>query len=124
MLKFLGLFTLREASRRTTGGQRIRSAAPTLAKPKYLGYNVAVPRVVAVRGYAVKVFTDDHGPPHVHVLKDGILLKISLEPVAFLSAKYGRPSEHVKRDAVAVVRRHLEACWVVWRRIYGENTDG
>jgi hypothetical protein len=82
-----------------------------------------MPRVVAVRGYAVKVFTDDHGPAHVHVLKDGILLKISLEPLAFVSARYGRPSEREKRNAVAVVQEHLEACWVVWRRIYGENTD-
>jgi hypothetical protein len=83
-----------------------------------------MPRVVTVRGYAVKIFTDDHGPPHVHVLKDGILLKISLEPVAFLSAKYGRPTEHVKRDAISVVQEHLAACWMIWRRIYGEDISG
>ncbi|MHB8433392.1 MAG: DUF4160 domain-containing protein [Candidatus Tyrphobacter sp.] len=82
-----------------------------------------MPKVVEVRGYAVKVFTDDHGPPHVHVLKDGVLLKISLRPVAFVSAKYGRPSEHVKREAIAVVQEHIEACRVIWRRIHGEEYD-
>lgn len=80
-----------------------------------------MPKVVEVRGYAVKVFTDDHGPPHVHVLKHGILLKISLQPVAFVSAKYGRPGDRVKRDAIAVVQEHIEACWAVWRNIYGED---
>lgn len=80
-----------------------------------------MPRVVETRGYAVKVFTDDHGPSRAHVVKDGVLLKISLEPVAFLSAKYGRPSEYVKRGAMAAVQDNLEACWNVWRRIYGEG---
>jgi hypothetical protein len=82
-----------------------------------------VPKVIEIKGYAVKVFTDDHGPAHVHVLKNGILLKISLQPVAFVSAKYGRPSEHVKRGAVAVVQEHVDACWAVWRKIYGEDAD-
>lgn len=78
-----------------------------------------MPKVVTVRGYVVKVFTDDHGTPHVHVLKDGVLLKITLKPVAFVSAKYGRPSERVKREALAIVQEHREACLAVWRSIYG-----
>jgi hypothetical protein len=50
-------------------------------------------------------------------------LKISLQPVAFVSAKYGRPSEHVKRGAITVVQEHVDACWAVWRKIHGEGTD-
>jgi hypothetical protein len=79
--------------------------------------------VVEVRGYAVKVFTDDRGPAHVHVLKDSILLKISLRPVAFISAKYGRPSKRAKSDALSVVQEHIDACWAVWRKIYGKDLD-
>src|SRR5271165_2370129 len=79
------------------------------------------PKVLTAKGYAVKVFTDDHGPPHVHVLKDGMLLKIALDPVAFVSAKYGRPSGHVRHEALIIVQEHVEACWAVWRRIYGED---
>jgi hypothetical protein len=82
-----------------------------------------VPKVVEVRGYVIKVFTDDHGPAHVHVLKHGILLKISLRPVAFVSAKYGRPRKRVKRDAIVVVQEHIDACWAVWRKIYGEDAE-
>ena len=78
-----------------------------------------MPKVVTVRGYAVKVFTDDHGVPHVHVFRDGILLKITLDPVAVVSAKYGRPSERMKREAIAVVEENLGLCWTVWRRMYG-----
>lgn len=82
-----------------------------------------MPKVIEVKGHVVKVFTDDHGPAHVHVFKDGILLKISLEPVAFVSAKYGRSSEHMRRAAITVVQEHIDACWAVWRKIYGEDTD-
>jgi hypothetical protein len=78
-----------------------------------------MPQVVTVRGYAVKVFTDDHGSPHVHVLKDAVLLKITLKPVAFVGAKYGHPTDRMIRDALEIVREHHKACFVAWRKIYG-----
>jgi hypothetical protein len=29
----------------------------------------------------------------------------------------------VKRGAIAVVQEHVDACWAVWRKIYGEDAD-
>lgn len=80
-----------------------------------------MPTVVVSRGYAIKVLTRDHAPPHVHVYKDGVVLKILLEPIVFTKAKHGRPTEHTKREAIALVKEHIGACWIVWRRIYGED---
>lgn len=80
-----------------------------------------MPKVVVVRGYVVSVFTEDHGFPHVHVYKDGILLKIRLNPVSYVSAKYGRPTERMKREGLEIVEEHREACLIVWRKIYGEG---
>jgi hypothetical protein len=103
-------------------GELVAFLRPSLEKPNILGYTPNVPRVVDVRGYAVRVFTDDHGPPHVHVWKDGVLLKISLDPVEIVSVKYGRASPGLRRTVLAIVRDHLPACWDKWIEIYGKET--
>ncbi len=78
-----------------------------------------MPTVVEVDGYAVRVFTKDHGDPHVHVFHNGSLMKISLSPVAFDSYKGRKPRSSEAVTALRIVLEHREACLRKWNEIYG-----
>ncbi len=80
-----------------------------------------MPTVVDVSGYAVRVFTKDHGDPHVHVFHNGSLMKISLSPVAFDSYKGRKPRETEVAAALRIVVEHSAACLRKWTEIYGKN---
>ncbi len=81
---------------------------------------ILVPTVVGVNGYFIRVFTQDHGNPHVHVLHRGTLMKIWLRPiVAYASHRGRKPRSAEIKTAVELVLEHLPACWEEWKRIYG-----
>ncbi len=37
-----------------------------------------MPTVLRQDGFEVRIYTHDHEPPHVHVLRDGAVVKVSL----------------------------------------------
>jgi hypothetical protein len=59
-----------------------------------------VPTVVDVSGYAVRVFTKDHGDPHVHVFHNGSLMKVSLTKT--IEPMLERVKYAAKRDVVVL----------------------
>ncbi|MBV8282594.1 MAG: DUF4160 domain-containing protein [Candidatus Eremiobacteraeota bacterium] len=74
--------------------------------------------VVEVHGYAVRVFTRDHGNPHVHVFHRGSLMKIWLSPLAFDSHKGREPRQAEIARALQVVAEHRAACLAKWIEIH------
>jgi hypothetical protein len=71
-------------------------------------------------GYFIRVFTQDHGNPHVHVLHSGALMKVWLGPVVTYASYRGRkPRKAEIKTAVELVLEYLPACWEEWKRIYG-----
>ena len=76
-------------------------------------------RVAApVEGYSIHVFTrDEHPPAHVHVKKDGSIIKILLgeNGVEYDSYKRSRPSMRMKNRALEIVADNLDACWEKWK---------
>jgi hypothetical protein len=78
-----------------------------------------VPTVVEVGGYAVRVFTKDHGDPHVHVFHGGSLMKVWLRPLKFDSYRGRRPREADIAMALRIVAKHRLACLRKWKEIYG-----
>jgi len=78
-----------------------------------------MPTVVEVSGYAVRVFTKDHGAPHVHVFHSGSLMKIWLSPVRLDSHRGRRPRAAEVAMALRIVADHRGACLRKWNEIYG-----
>lgn len=78
-----------------------------------------MPTVVEINGYAIRVFTKDHGNAHVHVFHDGSLMKIWLHPIAFDSYKGRKPRALERAEALRLVAEHRNACLAEWKRLYG-----
>ncbi|MHB8179095.1 MAG: DUF4160 domain-containing protein [Vulcanimicrobiaceae bacterium] len=79
-----------------------------------------MPGIVEVNGYAVRLFTRDHGNPHVHVFHDGTLMKIWISPqVVFASHSGRKPRKAEITTAERIVADHHAACLREWKRMYG-----
>jgi hypothetical protein len=63
------------------------------------------------------IFTNDHGPPHVHVFKAGVEAVIELLPLA-IRDNY-RMSRAELRGAVDLVAEHHEVLVQAWRQMHG-----
>jgi len=80
-----------------------------------------MPTVLRMCGFEVRVNTDDHEPPHVHVWKAGLWVKVAIGDVD--TASYVLHAGSMKpRDAVRAVRI-VENAWEMllahWRKIHG-----
>lgn len=78
-----------------------------------------MPTVIEVDGYAVRVFTRDHGNPHVHVYHNGTLMKIWLDHLDYDSYKGRKPRAAERAKALELVGAHHTACMTEWKKIYG-----
>ena len=79
-----------------------------------------MPTVLRQRGFDIRIRTDDHGPPHVHVLKGGeeivILLAIgSDDPKIRENRGMSRPNIRRGMDLVTV---NNDALLSEWRKIH------
>lgn len=81
-----------------------------------------MPRVHEEEGFTVRIYTDDHPPPHVHVEKSGGSAKLLLvyetewPPVV---AWRGLSAREMWR-AARIVARERERLLDEWRTIHGE----
>jgi Domain of unknown function (DUF4160) len=78
-----------------------------------------VPTIVELNGYAVRIFTRDHGNPHVHVFHDGALMKIWLSPPTFDSHKGRKPRKTEVNEALRIVAQYHGLCIKRWEELYG-----
>ena len=76
-----------------------------------------MPTVLRSAGFALRVYTDDHTPPHVHVIKAGKVVIIELDPVRIIRVQGMRDADIVK--AVRLVEAHAEMLSTAWREIHG-----
>lgn len=64
--------------------------------------------------------SNDHPPPHVHVLKRGVWhVRVALVGPKALDVRDGLVGPSEWRLIEALVAKHLWACWQEWRRIHG-----
>jgi hypothetical protein len=86
-----------------------------------------MPKVLVVGEFAVVIFTNDHPPPHVHVRKAGMLVKIALEPEVVLLRYDKDLSASDLRKAVNIVKDNREFLLAKWNELHppgnleGEN---
>ncbi len=61
---------------------------PLLGKIEIKNYLFYMPKILEINGYKVYIYTNDHLPIHVHVIKGGCETKIILEPEIFIQSNY------------------------------------
>jgi hypothetical protein len=73
--------------------------------------------VLRVDGFAVRIYTLDHEPPHVHVVLAGTVVVIHIDD-GYVREVEGMKPRDVAR-AVHLVDAHREHLLTQWRRIHG-----
>jgi hypothetical protein len=78
-----------------------------------------MPTVLRVDGFQFKVIPGDHVPPHVHVIRSGIEIKIDLSPVVIKNA--GRASVQDLARAEQLTTEHQAWLLTAWEGINGKQ---
>lgn len=76
-----------------------------------------MPTVLLVEGFAFKVNTKDHAPPHVHVWKGGLEVKLTLNGQQDMRGATMRPAD--VRRAQKIMAENLGSLWDAWRLYHG-----
>jgi len=72
-----------------------------------------MPTVLVASGFNVRMYFNDHAPPHVHVIQGSREARIGLSPVNVLSVTVMSRSEAARaRRMVSANREFLLAKWV------------
>lgn len=79
-----------------------------------------MPTVVREAGFAVRIYTSDHPPPHVHVQKAGAVLKIDLATAQVMRI-VGAISDRDVRRAEQIVGKHAAVLKEAWRKLHARK---
>jgi len=79
-----------------------------------------VPTVIREDGFAVRIYTFDHPPPHVHVAKAGATVRIDLATHSVTEIVGAISDRDVKR-AERLVARHAKQLKQEWAKIHGND---
>jgi hypothetical protein len=74
------------------------------------------PTVLTQNGYQVKIYPNDHSPPHVHVVKAGNAAKVTLDPVEVKTNHGFNPRE--LGDIKKLVEEYQEELREEWDRLH------
>lgn len=87
-----------------------------LVKPKRLGYRMAT--VHRESGFELRIWPNDHAPPHVHAWKAGGMAKIELvDGFDVVKVREMRAMDVVR--AVRIVMANEETRMQAWEEIHG-----
>ena len=75
-----------------------------------------MPTVLRSHGFVVKIFFNDHAPAHVHVLKSGTEVVITLDPVIVL--RCWRASRRDVAESRKVVEKNRSILLKAWREVH------
>lgn len=75
-----------------------------------------MPTVLRIGPYRVIIFTNDHPPAHVHVARDGRMVKVGLQPIQIL--EYDRELKKDLGKVKAIVEDNLQFLLDRWNEIH------
>ncbi|HEX2188316.1 MAG TPA: DUF4160 domain-containing protein [Longimicrobiaceae bacterium] len=80
-----------------------------------------MPTIYRVHGFAFRIYTHDHEPPHVHAVKDGAVAKITLgdEDEAAEIVEVGDMRDRDVIRALRIVDSNWREFLERWREIHG-----
>lgn len=70
------------------------------------------PTVAIEKGYKLRIYPNDHNPPHVHVIKDKKLVKVYLNPIEVMK-NYGFNVKQVG-SILKLVKKYQEELIEEW----------
>ena len=76
-------------------------------------------KILEERGYRVYIYSNDHPPIHVHVLKGGSEAKVHLEPELLIKDNYGFKSQELKQ-ILTIVDQHYEYIKQRWHETFDQ----
>jgi len=79
-----------------------------------------VPTLIREGGFAVRIYTLDHPPPHVHVAKAGAVVKIDLATCQVIEI-VGTIADREVRRAELLVAKHAPFLKDEWTKIHGQQ---
>ena len=82
-----------------------------------LGYSQNLPTVLLIEGFAFKINTKDHTPPHTHIWKSGLEVRLTLEGQQQMGGTTMRPAD--VRRAQAILTENLGPLWEAWKAHHG-----
>lgn len=77
-----------------------------------------MPKILEVNGYKFYIYTNDHLPEHVHVVKSGHEVKVVLVPELTITANYGFKSKEL-RKVIEIIIDHYEFIIEKWHETHG-----
>jgi Domain of unknown function (DUF4160) len=77
-----------------------------------------MPTVIREGGFEVRMFYDDHPPPHAHVVKAGAEVRVNLLTAWAMKIK-GKVSRSDMRKAERLVLKHRETLLKIWEELHG-----
>lgn len=82
-----------------------------------------MPTLIREQGFEVRIYTQDHPPPHVHVAKSGAIVRIDLATCQ-VTEIVGPISDRDAKRAELLVTEHAEFLREEWAEIHGQpRTD-
>lgn len=78
------------------------------------------PTIIYSRGFAIKIYYNDHPPAHVHVMKDGKRAKVLLSPARLWESDM---KDGDTRQAVNLVKKNHDRLIAEWDMIHGSDDD-
>lgn len=104
----------KEGMRRFCGSERL----PRLVFPS----RVFMPTILQQEGFKIRIFVDDHEPPHVHARCDQALVVVNLavapgQVPTIRTVKHA--SAETQRSALRIVMEHNDLLLEHWSRIHG-----
>jgi len=78
-----------------------------------------MPELSRFFGIIIRMYYDDHPPPHFHAIYDDEEMQVTIEPIAILNGQLPRRATSMVIEWAALHQRELLANW---RRLEAEQT--
>ena len=72
-----------------------------------------MPKILEINGYKFYIYTNDHLPVHVHVIKSGSETKVILVPEIMIQNNYGFKAKELKQ-IIEIIVGHYEFIIKKW----------
>jgi hypothetical protein len=74
-----------------------------------------MPEVNRFFGISIRMYFDDHNPPHFHAIYAGMEVKVGIDPIAVLSGRFKRRALGMVMEWTALRQRQLLENWELLR---------
>ena len=71
-----------------------------------------MPTIIRENGFEIRIYTDDHEPPHVHIYKSGKRAKMTLQPVVVIATEMNMKQT---KQVELLVYKHLDKLLEAWK---------